>query len=342
MRINGIYTGLLFLVSALMACTGVDVASDDDSKIAFYVKSAQGVSDSRALIDDTDDLLSRKPTIFVTDELRSGIANKQINYKDNGVWRADDVEWIPNREYSFYAYIASPIQQATDTQGGVYNITNNGKSVTISQPKNYYADSDVWADYLMSYRVSANGTDKPLVRLDMERVTSCVELYMARGANMSEVNVEYIKFENVLTTADFGINYHAVPGDNEGLYGMKNIWTVVPDENSGTTYTYQPSKTLSTYTENRFEPDFLQMRLLVVPQDLVRGVTLSIKYTVDENGNNVSYETSFLLSDYVSTSWVRGHKTRYFIGIDTGIKLEGYVEPWKTVEYIETTLLPKN
>ena len=40
---------------------------------------------------------------------------------------------------------------------------------------------NVWADYLMSYRVSANGSNKGLVKLDLERVTACVELYMARS-----------------------------------------------------------------------------------------------------------------------------------------------------------------
>ena len=84
------------------------------------------------------------------------------------------------------------------------------------------------------------------------------------------------------------------------------------------------------------------MRFLTIPQTLIDGATLSISYRVDENGTTAEYQSDFTLSDYTPRAWYRGHKIRYFIGIDTSIKLEGFIEPWKSVDYIETTLLPKN
>lgn len=341
-----IYIGWFFVALAAMSCAREDVAPDEGDKIAFYVKTQQAVSaSSRALIEDTDDLLSinKRPPLYVTGEGADNLANTPVGYTANGVWQSKE-EWKDGQTYTFYAYIASPLQTATDTQGGVSNISNNGRILTLQQPTSYSADENVWADYLMSYRVSANGSNKGLVKLDLERVTACVELYMARSEKVEEVRITEIAFKNVVTKATFGISYHAVPKDEEGLYGMKNSWIVTPDENSKTAYTFKPTSPLETYTESddRFDVKYRQMRFLTIPQTLIDGATLSISYEVDENGTTAEYQSEFMLSDYTPRAWYRGHKIRYFIGIDTSIKLEGFIEPWKSVDYIETTLLPKN
>lgn len=338
------YIGWFFVALAIMSCAREDVAPDGGDRIAFYVKTQQAVSSSsRALIEDTNDLLNKRPPLYVTGEGADKLANTSIDYTANGVWQSDE-EWKAGQEYTFYAYIASPLGAATDTQGGVSGITNNGKTLTLQQPTTYSADEDVWADYLMSYRVSANGSNKGLVKLDLERVTACVELYMARSKKVGEVKVTKITFKDVVTKATFGISYHAVPADEESLYGMKNTWIVTPDENSKAAYTFSPTSTLEVYTESddRFNADYRQMRFLTVPQTLIDGATLSISYMVKENGIMASYQSDFMLSDYMPRAWYRGHKIRYFIGIDTSIKLEGFIEPWKSVDYIETTLLPKD
>lgn len=339
-----IYIGWFFVALAAMSCAREDVAPDEGDKIAFYVKTQQAVSaSSRALIEDTDDLLAKRLPLYVTGEGSKTLTNIAVDYTAYGVWQSKE-EWISGQDYTFYAYIASPLGAATDTQGGVSGITNNGKTLTLQQPKSYSADKNVWADYLMSYRVGANGSNKGLVKLDLERVTACVELYMARSEKVGEVNITEITFKDVVTKATFGISYHAVPEDEEGLYGMKNSWIVTPDETSKTAYTFNPTSPLETYTESddRFDVKYRQMRFLTIPQTLIDGATLSISYTVDENGTLAYYQSEFTLSDYTPRAWYRGHKIRYFIGIDTSIQLEGFIEPWKSVDYIETTLLPKN
>lgn len=338
------YIGWFFVALAAMSCAREDVAPDEGDKIAFYVKTQQAVSaSSRALIEDTDDLLTKRLPLYVTGEGSTNLTNTRVSYTANGVWQSEE-EWISGQDYTFYAYIASPLGTATSTQGGVSNISNNGKTLTLQQPTTYLANENVWADYLMSYRVSANGSNKGLVKLDLERVTACVELYMARSEKVGEVRITEITFKDVVTKATFGISYHAVPADEESLYGMKNTWIVTPDENSKATYTFNPTSPLNTYTESddRFDVKYRQMRFLTIPQTLIDGATLFVSYTVDENGTTANYQSDFTLSDYTPRAWYRGHKIRYFIGIDTSIKLEGFIEPWKSVDYIETTLLPKN
>lgn len=338
------YIGWLWVAAlAFMSCAREEVAPAGGDKIAFYVKTQQAVSaSSRALIENTDSLLKLKPDLYVTSEGAGSFNSTPVSYTDNGVWRSGQ-EWQAGQDYTFYAYIASPIQQGTDTQGGVSDISENGKKLTIQQPKTYSTSEDAWADYLLSYRVSANGSSKGLVRLDLERVTACVELYMAQSEKVGEVTIQNVTFRDVMTKAGFSISHHAVPTDKENLYGMKNQWIVATDESSKTAYS-RTVFTLDEYTDSsdRFDTRYRVMRFLVVPQTLIDGATLSLEYKVNEGGRDSWYNEDFQLSDYTPTSWNRGHKIRYFIGIDTSIQLEGTVAPWKSVDYIETTLLPKN
>lgn len=343
----GKYFDYIWLMSAaflMTSCGKQELSSDDGEKIAFYVKSQQAVSaSSRALIEDTEDLLNQQqqqqPKLYVTDENQS-MTNQEVGYAGNGVWQSDK-EWDTSKDYVFYAYIASPIV-SNETVGVYVSPGSNGKVITITQPETYQTDLKEWVDYMMSYRVSAKGADKGLVKLDMERVTACVELYMAKSANIEEVTVNSISFNNVITKADFSLQNHATPDAAEGLYGMKNTWVVNVFDDSKKEYTRSGPFTLSDVVEDRFSPEHLRMKFLVVPQTLRDGAKLSINYTVNENGTPANYDSEFILSDYNIKSWDRGHKIRYFIGIDTSVKLEGYVEPWKSVDYIETTLLPND
>ena len=335
----------LFSAAFLVAsCSKQEVSPDNGEKIAFYVKSQQAVTaSSRALIEDTEDLLTQRPVLCVTDG-NGTMTDQDVRYTANGVWQSD-IEWVSTREYSFYAYIASPKVYYEDGVGVYVSPGSNGRIITIKQPDEYQENVNGWVDYMMSYRVSANGANKGLVKLDMERVTACVELYMAKSANITAVTVSSISFKNIKTKSSFSLQYHAAPGDNEGLYGMKNTWIENVFGDSKQDYVYIPTddkKDLKDVMEDRFSSDYLMMNFLVVPQNLRDGVSLSIEYTVNENGNDEKYSSEFILSDYNIKSWNRGHKIRYFIGIDTSVKLEGYVEPWKSVDYIETTLLPND
>lgn len=336
----------LGVMGVLAACTPEVVTQTGTDTIAFYVKTQPTVSEgSRALVDDTDGLLRLGLPLYVTDDTEnSGISDKEVAYTANGLWKSD-LEWS-DRAYNFHAYIASPKQTATDTRGGV-TVANSGKIVTVQQPTAYTPSDDVWADFLLSYRVSAEGAKKELVKLELERVTACVELYMAMSSNMTAVTVNRIEFRNVLTKAQYSLQYHAVPGDNDGIYGMKNIWNVIPDENSRKIYSYSPDGGLSLAgydsSSDKFAAGYRQMRFLAIHQSLIDGAELYINYTtVEENNVNSTYESVFRLSDYTPQSWSRGHKIRYFIGIDSSIDLEGSIVPWKSVDYIETTLLPND
>ena len=340
----GKYFDYIWLMSAaflVTSCGKQELSSCDGEKIAFYVKSQQAVSaSSRALIEDTEDLLNQRPELYVTDENQS-MTNQEVSYAGNGVWQSTS-EWVTSKDYVFYAYIASPIASDDKTVGVYVSPGSNGKIITITQPQTYQTELSGWVDYMMSYRVSAKGADKGLVKLDMERVTACVELYMAKSANITKVTVSSISFKNIKTKSSFSLQYHATPDAAEGLYGMKNTWIENVFGDSKKEYTRSGSFTLSDVGDDRFSSEHLRMKFLVVPQTLRDGATLSINYNVIENGTPANYDSEFILSDYNIKSWDRGHKIRYFIGIDTSVKLEGYVEPWKSVDYIETTLLPND
>lgn len=344
------YLYYIWLMSAALlvaSCSKQEVSPDNGDKIAFYVKSQQAVTaSSRALIENTEYLLNNGENLplYVTDEVGGVFSNTEVEYVDNGVWRSSK-EWQEGKQYTFYAYIASPKVYYEDEVGVYVSPGSNGRIITIKQPDEYQENVNGWVDYMMSYRVSANGANKGLVKLDMERVTACVELYMAKSANITEVTVNSISFNNILTKASFSLQYHAAPGDNEGLYGMKNTWIENIFGDSKQNYVYTPTdenNDLINVGEDRFSSDHLMMKFLVVPQNLRDGVALSIDYTVNENGTDENYSSEFILYDYNIKSWDRGHKIRYFIGIDTSVRLEGYVEPWKSVDYIETTLLPND
>lgn len=328
-----------------VSCGKNERPGNDEDRIAFYVKASphSGYS-TRSIVENTETLISGHFPIYVTDGLTNpAFSNNKIDYTKNGVWKSN-VDWQADKEYSFFAYIASPLSEATQSHGGITDIGNNGVILNIQQPKTYSKSEDVWADYLMSYRVKVNGADKPLVKLDFERITSCVELYMGMGINMTEVNVTKIEFRNIAIKAKCELKYHAVPGDNADNQGMKNVWSVALDESQTATYTFEPAtdieSKLSKYdNESRFDMNNLKMRFLTVQQD-VTDIELYIEYNALENGIYANYTATFRLADYLHPMWYRGHKTRYFIGIDSSVDLEGTIEEWKTVEFIETTLLP--
>ena len=197
--------------------------------ITFYVKSTPTAA-TKALIEDTDDLIAQAPPIYVTDLSDNSPAfdNESVSHSGSGIWRSDKT-WNESKTYSFSAYVASPSPNstATDSRGGL-TIDKNGGLVTISQPKNYSTDKNVWADYLLSYRLNVNGADRPVVALELERVTTAVELYMTRSANMVDVIVDRIEFRNVATSSRFSLDYQATPDDTEGPGGSQGLYVTGP------------------------------------------------------------------------------------------------------------------
>ena len=195
------------------SCTKAEVPDEPernyDDCIAFYVKARP----TKAIIEDTDKLYEIGPNIFVTEDLRkTDFNNTLIGYNENGVWRSN-TDWADenqNMEYSFYAYTYS-----TGTVGQISGISspddpvaNNGKTVTITQPDSYSADNNAWADFLMSYIVSANSATRGLVNLEFERITTGVELYMSKSPAMGNVTLTDATFSGIVRSATF--NYRVM------------------------------------------------------------------------------------------------------------------------------------
>lgn len=358
-----LFAGVFFSASLMMAsCTKVYVLEETEERnyddcIAFYVKARP----TKAIIEDTDKL---GPNIFVTEDLRkTDFNNTLIRYNENGVWRSN-TDWADenqNMEYSFYAYTYS-----TGTVGQISGISspddddpvaNNGKTVTITQPDSYSADNNAWADFLMSYIVSANSATRGLVNLEFERITTGVELYMSKSPAMGDVTLTDATFSGIVRSATFNLENPAVSTDPAGANGMKNGWLISRDASKTAIYTYPSSG--PTIPLKKFDPSDTQdgrftydtqyrvMNFLTVQQPMheelagsTRNVKLEISYTVDENGTNVPYTATFDLSEFSPAVWTRGHKVRYYLSIDTSTELTGTIAKWEEVDFIESTLLP--
>lgn len=344
------------------SCTKAEVPDEPernyDDCIAFYVKARP----TKAIIEDTDKLYKIGPNIFVTEDLRkTDFNNTLISYNENGVWRSN-TDWADenqNMEYSFYAYTYS-----TGTVGQISGISspddpvaNNGKTVTITQPDSYSADNNAWADFLMSYIVSANSATRGLVNLEFERITTGVELYMSKSPAMGNVTLTDATFSGIVRSATFNLENPAVSTDPAGANGMKNGWLISRDASKTAIYTYPSSG--QTIRLKKFDPSDTQdgrftydtqyrvMNFLTVQQPMheelagsTRNVKLEISYTVDENGTEVPYTATFDLSEFSPAVWTRGHKVRYYLSIDTSTELTGTIAKWEEVDFIESTLLP--
>lgn len=344
------------------SCTKAEVPDEPernyDDCIAFYVKARP----TKAIIEDTDTLYKIGPNIFVTEDLRkTDFNNTLIKYNENGVWRSN-TDWADenqNMEYSFYAYTYS-----TGTVGQISGISspddpvaNNGKTVTITQPDSYSADNNAWADFLMSYIVSANSATRGLVNLEFERITTGVELYMSKSPAMGDVTLTDATFSGIVRSATFNLENPAVSTDPAGANGMKNGWLISRDASKTAIYTYPSSG--QTIPLKKFDPSDTQdgrftydtqyrvMNFLTVQQPMheelagsTRNVKLEISYTVDENGTDVPYTATFDLSEFSPAVWTRGHKVRYYLSIDTSTELTGTIAKWEEVDFIESTLLP--
>ena len=346
------------------SCTKAEVPDEPernyDDCIAFYVKARP----TKAIIEDTDKLYDLRPSIYVTEDLRkTDFNNTEVKFTDNGVWRSN-TDWADesqNMEYSFYAYTYS-----TGTVGQISGISspddddpvaNNGKTVTITQPDSYSANNNAWADFLMSYIVSANSATRGLVNLEFERITTGVELYMSKSPAMGNVTLTDATFSGIVRSATFNLENPAVSTDPAGANGMKNGWLISRDASKTAIYTYPSSG--QTIKLKEFDPSDTQdgrftydtqyrvMNFLTVQQPMheelagsTRNVKLEISYTVDENGTDVPYTATFDLSEFSPAVWTRGHKVRYYLSIDTSTELTGTIAKWEEVDFIESTLLP--
>lgn len=343
-RIPYIYGALWAALLAMLAvaCDApAPEAGTEGSPMLFYVKQqvVEGAA-SRAIIEDTDDLIQKQLSLYVNDNLGE-FAGIEVSFEGSGVWRNDKLIWN-NQEYILYAYVKSP-----EENGGI-TVSNNGKSIQITQPTGYSADAAVWADFLLSYRVSANGADRPLVQIELERVTAGVELYVSYQANTAHaVQLTGVTFSEIRHEATMNLSYHATPSDlPQEDTGMKNVWGCIP---TGTTANYRHGTEADPISikgfdgkRDKYDTQYRVMRFLTIPQSLSSANTLEINYQVQQTESDPweKYTATFDLSRFTPREWTIGHKTRYYLNIDTSVQLEAVVEKWNTASYIEGTFLP--
>lgn len=324
-----------------VACdTPAPEAGTEGSPMLFYVKQqdVEGTA-SRAIIEDTEELIQKKCSLYVNDNL-GGFYETEVPFYGSGVWRKDDLNW-KDQEYILYAYVKSPEENNDIT------VSNKGKSIQITQPT-AYSDDAAWADFLLSYRVSANGADQPLVQIELERVTAGVELYVSYQTTTAyAVRLTDVAFMNVKYEATMNLSTHATPSDlPQEDTGMKNVWGCIP---TGTTANYRHGTKAAPIEikgfdgkMDKYDTEYRVMRFLTIPQSLSSANTLTIDYQVksSESGNWETYSAKFDLSRFTPREWTIGHKTRYYLNIDTSVQLEAVVEKWNTASYIEGTFLP--
>lgn len=334
---------LLMLLPVACDAPMDDNTGTADDAILFYVKQqvVEGAA-SRTIVDDTYDLTTQGLPIYVYDEQNHFAAGTEVPHYGNGVWRKDGLTW-ENSEYVLYAYV----QSAGTGSGTNLTISGNGQTVRITQPAAYSNDPKAWADYLLSYRIAADGADRPLVQLELERVTAAVELYVsfqsstAHAARVTGITFSGVKYEGTMT-----LSRHATPSDQPMEdTGMRNVWGCQP---SGVVTSYTHEAVPITVTgfngtdDQKYDEKYRVMRFLTIPQNLTSANTLQIDYEVQqtENGGWETYSATFDLSQFAPGEWTIGHKTRYRLNIDTSVQLEGIVEKWNTTSYIEGTFLP--
>ena len=283
-----------------------------DNSIVFYIDSGLDAEMySKAVIEDTDYLLDNALPIHVYNAVPSTQPFGDIEYQGNGLWYDSSMQW-EDKEYLFYAYIES-------------SVTGNG-------------------GYLLSYRVSAHGAEKAPVRLQFERITTAVEFYMA-GGSLDKIVLKEVTFSNVCRKATFQISRHGTPDDATGQFGMRNLWNVALDESDGNyvDYTWSGLKDLLPFEgeSSRYDSKYRCMNFMTVYQPVSRdGLVkhLTVKYEV----NGVENTAEFDLSESGPSEWQPGHRVRYSMTIDSEIHLQGIIEDWKEVGFIESTFLPGN
>lgn len=330
------------LPAVIAGCTktaGMEQSGDDP--IIFYSRSVFLQSSTKGIVPDENMTLP----IYVTDD--SGEASqftaKEIPFNSaNSLWYDKDIKWSA-KNYTIYAYIISP-GTGPDSKIEIKEETNSGnktgKNFSVSQPSAYSENPQAYSDFLLSYPKTVNGADKPVVTLDFERTMSCVELYITKTRNNPVVTVTSACFGSVYTGAEYSLFQH---GDGNSNH-MKNVWIVT--ENTRKDYEYKPAEGWHVQdkdTEDRFNEKYRIMQFLTPDQPLDGMHTLTITYLASETNDSEPLENTvtFHLKEQDVDTWAYGHRIRYYISIDTGASIEGVVDEWKNVGYIEGTFLPE-
>lgn len=309
-----------------------DIGYDRDN-IYFFMRDVQYCApSSKTIIENTETLKSLQLPLRVVNQ---NAITSPFNGEATIDWNNDSKLWNPNvawegKDYLFYSFLSSPGSGAVSWSKNV----KPADKVTISQPDAYTHDDAVWADFLMSYIVPADGRLKPLVEFEMERITAGVEVYVSTPLDQDDatVTIKSISINHICNKADYSLVHH--DNANSGLVGIRNNWVTSASGDC----TYQRTGEIGIQqrtTEEIYDQKFRVMRFVTVPQ-AVAG-ELEIEYT----SAGREYSQTFDLSQIPSVRrWERGRKARYYVNIDTSVGLEANVAEWISVDYIEGTFLP--
>lgn len=336
---NRILTYILLLLSLMtLSCRKAENPSQDigydRDNIYFFMRDVQYCApSSKTIIENTETLKSLQLPLRVVNQ---NAITSPFNGEATIYWNNDSKLWNPNvawegKDYLFYSFLSSPGSGAVSWSKNV----KPADKVTISQPDAYTHDDAVWADFLMSYIVPADGRLKPLVEFEMERITAGVEVYVSTPLDQASttITITSVSIDKIRNQADCSLVHHDYA--NSGQAGIRNNWVTTLKGGEQTYSRRESIQIVQRTTEEMFDSKFLVMRFVTVPQP-VNG-TLTINYTA----NDKNYTQTFDLSQIPSVRrWERGRKARYYVNIDTSVGLEANVAEWISVDYIEGTFLP--
>ena len=323
---------LLALCFLAVSCNKEEVAVENYITFFPYVQSVESAS-TKAVVPDESYIKEKGLPVVVNDIAASPVFNNTtIDCSDNGFWISDK-NWDPNIEYSFYGYIAS---KGKGTDANV-TVSNKGYAVTLVQPTEYAHNENAWSDFLLSYIVKPDPKYTPIVGLQFERVTSAIEIYISK-AREDKVTLSEVSISDVTNQMTYSIMSHA--NEDRTQTGYRNVWSQKAGDGK-VTYSRTESIELSRFMagDDRFDQKFLIMSILTVPQKIAGRLSLS--YSVVENGVESPYTAEYDLSTLPVTELMLGHRLRYYIKIDTSVDVQAVVVPWKEVDLVEGTFLPR-
>ena len=323
---------ILALCFLAVSCNKEEASVENYITFFPYVQSVESAS-TKAVVPDESYIKKERLSVVVNDIAASPVFNNAtIPYSDNGFWISDK-NWDPSIEYSFYGYIAS-VGEGTDAN---VTVSNKGYAVTLVQPTVYAHDENAWSDFLLSYIVKPDPKYTPIVGLQFERVTSAIEIYISK-AREDKVTLSEVSISDVTNQMTYSLMSHA--NEDRTQTGYRNVWSQKAGDGK-VTYSRSESIELSRFMagDDRFDQKFLIMSILTVPQKIAGRLSLS--YSVVENGVLSPYTAEYDLSTLPVTELMLGHRLRYYIKIDTSVDVQAVVVPWKEVDLVEGTFLPR-
>lgn len=343
---------IIFLISAIIigAVSCEEKIEKTDAPILFGMESLNVTSKS-ALTQDDIDAVGTELYVYGTQNTSTSIFDKEpIKRNVNGIWYPQTTispyqKWASG-SYSFYG-IASSEDLSSDNMGqkassvstpGI-DVYNKGLGVVVNQPTSYNASAMI--DYLLSKNYTvADGTTKPLVKLQMEHTLPSVEIYVIKAEAMYGACIKSITLSGVYSSATLTCTGHKTYGSSD-----LNIWNTALSGDQSASYNITGTLASQVAVTNSITDTEAKMQIISVPQQLSNYAVLSIEYWINERtsstpDNYVLYSESFNLFGYTPITWASGHRIIYTLKVDSGIHLTGAIVRWVDVDYIEGTILP--